>query len=99
MKSFFHPFRSTFSIAFFLFAGLVVGNSVPQAIAQESTEIASLKLAPIDVDIYSVSLRMQEQWDRFLAGPVVREFFEISAVENALDYKQQNPDASQKRFW
>ena len=85
MKSFFHPFRSTFSIAFFLFAGLVVGNSVPQAIAQESTEIASLKLAPIDVDIYSVSLRMREQWDRFLDGPVVKEFFEISAIENAME--------------
>ncbi len=85
MKSFFHPFRSTFSIAFFLFAGLVVGNSVPQAIAQESTEIASLKLAPIDVDIYSVSLRMREQLDRFLDGPVVKEFFEISAIENAME--------------
>ncbi len=85
MKSFFHPFRSTFSIAFFSFAGLVVGNSVPKAIAQEPTEIVSLKLAPIDVDIYSVSLRMQEQWDRFLAGPVVKEFFEISAVENAME--------------
>ena len=85
MKSFFHPFRSTFSIAFFSIASLVVGNSVPKAIAQESAEIVSLKLAPIDADIYSVSLRMQEQWDRFLAGPVVKEFFEISAVENAME--------------
>lgn len=85
MKSFTQQFRSTFSMVFFSFAGLVVGNSVPKAIAQESTEIASLKLAPIDVDIYSVSLRMQEQWDRFLDGPVVKEFFEISAVENAIE--------------
>ncbi len=85
MKSFAQKFRSKFSIAFFSFAGLVVGNSLPTAFAQDSSEIASLKLAPIDVDIYSVSLRMQEHWDRFLAGPVVKEFFEISAVENAME--------------
>ena len=85
MKSLAQQFRSTFSIAFFSFAGLAVGNSVSTALAQEKSEIASLKLAPIDVDIYSVSLRMQEQWERFVAGPVVKEFFEISAVENALE--------------
>ena len=104
MKSMAQQFSSRFSIAFFLFAGLVVCNSFPTAVAQESTEIASLKLAPIDVDIYSVSLRMQEQWDRFLSGPVVKEFFEISAVENAMEqfrseWSQRNGVGFNMRFY
>ena len=104
MKSMAQQFSSRFSIAFFLIAGLVVCNSFPTAVAQESTEIASLKLAPIDVDIYSVSLRMQEQWDRFLSGPVVKEFFEISAVENAMEqfrseWSQRNGVGFNMRFY
>ena len=59
--------------------------SVRPVRAQEATEMASLKLVPIDADIYLASFRLREQWDRFVAGPVVQELLESSGVENAVE--------------
>jgi len=47
--------------------------------------MASLKLVPIDADIYLATFRIREQWDQFVSGPVVKELLESSGVENALE--------------
>jgi len=45
--------------------------------------MASLKLVPIDADIYFATFRLREQWEKFVSGPVVQELLESSGVENA----------------
>ena len=80
----------TVAICSIYFAGILVPN-VP---AQEVNELTSAKLAPVDADFYSVSLRLPEQWDRFISGPVVKEFLELSAVENA--WEQFRSDWSER---
>ncbi|HUP79838.1 MAG TPA: hypothetical protein VM260_14900, partial [Pirellula sp.] len=62
MNSFSLRFQLTWLFVLYLFAGLLSSDLVSKAVAQESMSIASLKLAPLDADVYSVSLRMQEQW-------------------------------------
>ena len=53
--------------------------------AQDAGEMSSLKLVPIDADIYIATFRMREQWEKFVSGPVVQELLESSGVENALE--------------
>lgn len=52
---------------------------------QDAGEMASLKMVPIDADIYLATFRLREQWEKFVSGPVVQEFLESSGVENALE--------------
>ena len=56
----------------------------PACLAQQA-ELGSAKLAPADADFYSVALRMPEQWNRFVSGPVVSRFLELPPVENAVE--------------
>lgn len=81
--SIFRRSRLALAIAVFTTCICIAGSIVPSIKAQEVNELASAKLAPIDADFYSVSLRLREQWDRLVAGPVVKEFLQLSAVENA----------------
>lgn len=53
--------------------------------AAQDSGIESAKLVPVDADLYSVALRIPEQWNRFVAGPVVSKFLELPAVENAVE--------------
>lgn len=76
---------SPFAIAILSLACMVAGHSDACVIAKDPSDVASLKMAPIDADFYSASFRLREQWDRFVSGPVVKEFLESSAVENAMD--------------
>ncbi len=70
------------AIAVFSTSVCIAGIFVPSIKAQDAKELASAKLAPIDAGFYSASLRLHEQWDRLVAGPVVKEFLELSAVQN-----------------
>ena len=77
--------RSTIVIVFLALTSALACQSVSPVQAQEAAELASLKLVPIDADIYFASFRLREQWDRFAAGPVVQELLESSGIENAVE--------------
>ena len=85
MTSLARRIRSPFAIAILSLASMVVGHSETCVIAKDPADVASLKMAPIDADFFSASFRLREQWDRFVSGPVVKEFLESSGVENAMD--------------
>ena len=85
MTSLARRIRSRFAIAIISLASMVASHSDACVIAKDPADVASLKMAPIDADFYSASFRLGEQWDRFVSGPVVKEFFESSGVENAMD--------------
>ena len=85
MSSFARVIRSSIAVFFLAFAVWITGESGDALRAQDASETASLKLVPIDADIYLASFRLREQWDRFVSGPVVQELLESSGVENALE--------------
>ena len=73
------------SLAFLSLALLGSDHFVATSNAQQTTEMASAKLVPMDADLYAASIRLREQWDGFVAGPVVKKFFECSAVDELLE--------------
>ncbi len=85
MTSLARRIRSPFAIAIVSLASMVGNHSETCVIAKDPSDVASLKMAPIDADFYSASFRIREQWDRFVSGPVVKEFLNSSGVENAMD--------------
>ncbi len=85
MTSLARRIRSPFAIAILSLTCLHASHSVNCVIAKDPSDLASLKMAPIDADFYIAASRLREQWDRFVSGPVVKEFFESSGVENAME--------------
>ncbi len=85
MTSLARRIRSPFAIAIISLASMVASHSETCVMAKDPSDVASLKLAPIDADFYSASFRIREQWDRFVSGPVVKELLDSSGVKNAMD--------------
>ena len=85
MNSLARVFRSSIGIFFLALTTALACESPRPVRAQDAGEMASLKLVPIDADIYLATFRLREQWDQFVSGPVVKELLESSGVENALE--------------
>ena len=85
MNSLARVIRSSIGIFFLALTTALVSESPRPVRAQDAGEMASLKLVPIDADIYFATFRLREQWEQFVSGPVVRELIESSGVENALE--------------
>lgn len=56
-----------------------------QVFGRQDNGVESAKLVPADADVYSVVLRIPEQWNRFASGPVVAKFLELPSVDNAIE--------------
>lgn len=63
---------------------------------------SSLKLAPIDADIYQSSFHLREQYDRLMNGPVIAALRKVDAIDQAIeqfraDWKEREGNAAQVR--
>ena len=79
----------------FALFGASIGLAIPTAWATDLKKDTSLALVPPDADFYSSSLRLKEQWTRFLGSKFVDEIKQVEVVQQVIQKIRDEWDAAE----